>query len=475
MKNALRLCCALIFAQTLPAQTLADFGYGSMKVNGKPPSGQRPLLVILAQFAGLPAFSGNRAAYYDSLLFTLQPMQTTVCMNNFFAENSNARFSWRKAAIAGPVPFTASETAGNYANGFSNPAYMGNIVAKAVALSQLNLAPFDVNNDHVLTTDELTILIISNGDNALGNRPEGAVALAGSSYSISSGNANYGVIMVRDNGTYEDFVTILHESGHSLGAIDLYNSANLSFQLTLMNNLGGGGPTGTSVWHLDPWHKLALGWVEPRIVSMRSGGVFTLPAAQSMQATAPVILWDPAHGNREYFMIEYRTPNTSLGGGYDAQVAGSGMILWRVQLDANNRPLVVNGVTGGKDNAVWSEGPPAFARGTNSAWTSASPSPRLHWADGSTTQTRFVVRPFQSGDGSITVDVHAEYDTWVDFSYSGPQLGTFDWPFRTLAGGRDAASYGGTLNLKTGSTSDPALVSKALTLRAFNGPVTIGR
>ena len=46
-----------------PAATLQEFGYQNMKVNGQVPVGHRPLLVILANFAGRPALTHD-ANYY---------------------------------------------------------------------------------------------------------------------------------------------------------------------------------------------------------------------------------------------------------------------------------------------------------------------------------------------------------------------------------------------------------------------------
>ncbi len=65
-------------------------------------------------------------------------------------------------------------------------------------------------------------------------------------------------------------------------------------------------------------------------------------------------------------------------------------------------------------------------------------------------------------------------DTWVDFNYNGTELGTFVNPYNTLAEGVSAVSYGGILNFKTGSSRETATITKAMSLKEFNGPVTIG-
>ena len=78
-----RALCALLLLvtifnlrQTVAAQTLEDFGYGRLKVNGKEALGARPLLVILTEHAESPALAHDRD-YYDNLIF------------NYFAKEDN--------------------------------------------------------------------------------------------------------------------------------------------------------------------------------------------------------------------------------------------------------------------------------------------------------------------------------------------------------------------------------------------------
>jgi len=79
-----------------------------------------------------------------------------------------------------------------------------------------------------------------------------------------------------------------------------------------------------------------------------------------------------------------------------------------------------------------------------------------------------------SASSTATVNI-ARDEVWVDFGYAGSENGTFAFPFNTLAEGTNAVSYGGTLNFKTGSSAATATISKPMTLKAYNGPVTIGQ
>jgi hypothetical protein len=65
--------------------------------------------------------------------------------------------------------------------------------------------------------------------------------------------------------------------------------------------------------------------------------------------------------------------------------------------------------------------------------------------------------------------------TWVDFTYSGAERGTVEEPFNTLAEAVNAAPEGGLVNIQTGSSSEVITISKAVTLKAWYGTVTIGQ
>lgn len=67
---------------------------------------------------------------------------------------------------------------------------------------------------------------------------------------------------------------------------------------------------------------------------------------------------------------------------------------------------------------------------------------------------------------------------YVDFNYTGlagAEDGLFNRPFNTLNAGVAALDPGGTLSVKTGSSSATPTWTKAMTVKAFGGPVTIGR
>src|SRR3954452_3078007 len=89
------------------AATLEEFGYLNMKTAGVENRGHRPLLTILASYAGKPALRSDAKSYFDRLVYNTR--QKSV--NGYFIVNSNGRFSWTRAGAGtiGPFYFTASE------------------------------------------------------------------------------------------------------------------------------------------------------------------------------------------------------------------------------------------------------------------------------------------------------------------------------------------------------------------------------
>ncbi len=64
---------------------------------------------------------------------------------------------------------------------------------------------------------------------------------------------------------------------------------------------------------------------------------------------------------------------------------------------------------------------------------------------------------------------------WVDFIPVGPENGSFYLPYNTLAKAVTAASSGETICIKTGSSDETITITKAVTLRTYEGTVTIGQ
>lgn len=77
--------------------------------------------------------------------------------------------------------------------------------------------------------------------------------------------------------------------------------------------------------------------------------------------------------------------------------------------------------------------------------------------------------------GTWEVVTHDGLEIWVDFSHQGRELGTFEFPYRTLAQGIRSVVAGGTLKIKSGSTSETLNLNRPMNIEAFGGQVSIGR
>jgi M6 family metalloprotease-like protein len=372
------------------AAALGDFGFGNMTVNGVAARGTRPLVTILTEFAGSPALAHD-VAYYDNLVYNA--LQKSV--NGYYLANSNARFFWARAGVGTIGPFHLSAAEGRL------PEMQRLARVKAVAMeSGFDFAQFDDNRDGRVTTDELSLLIIDNlSERGAANRSTDPVGVqaGGSTVSLES--------RVASAAHRASFMSIVHELSHSLGTVDLYGSNSLSQSLTLMGATIFDNDDDRSTFHLDPWHKMQLGWSEPRIRSLQTSGTELLPAANTATVDAPIILQDPVRGTGEFFLLEYRTPANQIGLNYDENVADAGLLIWHVKQDGNKQLVTVPSlVTAGQvDSTLFAEGAPDLVRGGNIAWHSGAVTPPLRWLDGTSTGIRIQVRAFVASDSAISI------------------------------------------------------------------------
>jgi M6 family metalloprotease-like protein len=271
--------------QPASAVTLEDFGFEHIQVNGANALSPRPLLVVLADFStGRPW--PHTTNYYDDLYFNLL---ATNGVSAAFWEMSNNRFYWRRGGVIGPLQFTPPEQAGG--GMFTNDTlYVSNIIHRAMSSGRFNFAAQDSDGDGHLVQTELQIIIVANDGYAAGSaRWGGTIRPAGSPVdwtgSVGSMSAQTGL------------ATLTHELSHTLGTLDIYGVWShecLSDRVTLMSCtiLPADRP---DIWHLDPWHKMQLGWSEPRIRFLRDGGVESLPTSAGGRA-GDSLRSGPRHG-----------------------------------------------------------------------------------------------------------------------------------------------------------------------------------
>jgi M6 family metalloprotease-like protein len=386
---ALTLLAGLCAANPAAAVSLDDFGYNRLQVRGVEARGNRPLLTIMVTFDGKPALAHDRA-YYNTLVYNT--LRKSV--NGYFLVNSNGRFFWGRAGAGVIGPFRFSAATAN----IPERERLGRI--KEVAMrSGFDFAQFDDDHNGHVDNNELAILIVDNITERGGARRSsqpGCVSISGSPVKVCSD--------VTAVGHRASFMTIAHELSHLLGTYDLYGSNDLNQSLTLMGATIYNADDDTRTYHLDAWHKMQLGWCEPRIRSLRAPGTDVLTSPTMVKPDAPVILYDPVRGGSEYFVLEYRSTTSRTGLHYDENVAGAGLVIWHVQQDGNKVPVLLPGLNGNSDYAVNAMGAPALARGVATPWGSGTETPTLRWEDGSSTGVRIAVPPFAPTASAIVVN-----------------------------------------------------------------------
>jgi M6 family metalloprotease-like protein len=275
---------------------LSNFGYGT-RDRGQAARGARRLLVVLLEGPatdGRLAFTHNRD-WYDRMVFG--PGHPSIA--GFFNEMSNGVFTWSRAAVLGPIADPNAPTANRLIT-----------VQKIAADNGFLFSSVDDNNDRIIDPSELVILLID-------NYTAGHGVMAWPSVSVTQNNVTYQINSPVAAAGHRAVLDVpAHELAHCIGALDLYGAfGGYTYSVSLMGATVGSNPNffdWPRVCHLDPWHRMTLGWIEPAVFDLRSGpGDAVIDAAQiaaRADANRPVILYDSNRGTHEYYLLEYRTP-----------------------------------------------------------------------------------------------------------------------------------------------------------------------
>ena len=217
--------------------------------------------------------------------------------------------------------------------------------------SYIDFSAYDANGNDIVSSDELSIVIILAGyetsyggegvaltPNVWGHRWNFASALTldgvnlqpytmfGEAHATNVGNKHQATIGI-----------MCHELGHlMLGLPDLYDTDGSSNGIGDWGLMGGGswnvvsGWSGTSPSHLSAWSKVETGFTLPTDVDSDQPAV-SLAKADSNEAVRRV--WIDKYKVFEYFLVENRQQS-----GYDAGLPTSGLLVWHIDdSQTNNR------------------------------------------------------------------------------------------------------------------------------------------
>ena len=259
-------------------------------ISGKPlPSleGSRPLLVILTSFIDENHNASHNVDYFDKMLFGPRPS-----LSDYYSEVSYGKFTYSRAGVLDwHKIYVTKEWADDVNNTWKFAAMTINAADKG-----FNFASYDINNDGVVTDEELSIFIVHSGFSdwawhmwTVNIRTNDGVLVEGE-YSIGDEWCPLGIFA--------------HELGHGFLLPDLYDldfDSNGTGQYCLMSSGGEG------YIHMSAWCKIQLGWIIPTVIT--TNGTYTLHDAETHSEA--LIVCDLKHSGYEYFLIENRYKGTS--------------------------------------------------------------------------------------------------------------------------------------------------------------------
>lgn len=349
-----------------------EFGFAAT-----PALGVRPLLVLLVEFSDARFAPHHTPAYYRDLFFPSGRLVGNVFgRGGLFDEMSGGEFYYESAGVLGPFTHpdnrgtTQDESTFACANDLPGSGCTGNRPAlrsrgvEAAARAGFDFARFDTNRDRCISSEELTILTVFSAPPVQQDARQGGQT-DGSPRIVDVGRGLRTCSPVAGAGEAASAATFAHEVAHTLGAVDVYGSdGSRNFPYSLMGATITDEDDGRWTTHLDPFHKMRLGWLRPVVLTTGAAGCFQLRAAElSPSGAVPqaYLVYDPGRGTNEFFLLEHRLPLTP---NYDGDPFFSGRLtlpdqglgIWWVRTGSDGLPLTIPSWVnpmGGRDAALY--------------------------------------------------------------------------------------------------------------------------
>lgn len=291
-----------------------------------PASGERNILVL--------CWDPHRAEHPAPTLPEVENILfgASYSVRDYYLVNSNNQVFLNKAAIKGWYDADKSadyywgpeDTNDSNGDGWIHPHVEKWAEAVKKADASFNFAAYDEDGDAYLDADELSVLMIIPQNSPFGTvRP-----LVSQEYPASLPFVADGITIPTITEVYAGNPLSLSAAAHEL-AHSLFNLPDMYFNFFMPYAAGMYSLMDIcySDSHLDPFLKIRLGWVQPAIV--QQSGYIPINAIE--RSHVAYILYDPGHGNQEYFIIENRQP----GMGYDSDLPDAGLAIWHIMEDAN--------------------------------------------------------------------------------------------------------------------------------------------
>lgn len=190
----------------------------------------------------------------------------------------------------------------------------------------------DLDRNNNVDPDELLVAIVRPQNGAYGTTRSTSLPLDGVSTPMGVHISDLYLSAFASNRTV-GVGLIAHEFSHSLNAAqDIYSPCPPETDAGSFSVMSWHG----SATHLDPWHKLKSGFVTPDAITIPTWTTQTLSLPAVERGNHEVtVLYDPARGDREYFVVEARLGSDGTPT-YD-QPLGNNVVVWHVIEDAATR------------------------------------------------------------------------------------------------------------------------------------------
>ena len=456
---------------------------------------QLPMLVILLEFDDLAALPAHTPAYFVDMMFGVNRANGRPSVAETYRESSNGRLLL--------VPATAGDNHGakdgivGWVTAQSQPGgsfdYYNTHLEKKRAEGVIRADPFfdfslyDRNQDGVITSDELAIIVV-NANPAFGANTRktdpGKVPVENGAYLVYQ--AMTGVTEAVHVGA------VAHELGHQVfGLGDLYEPSGSTRVADgyIHNNewyppdparysLMGGNNPASFLSHLDPWAKIHLGFVKPLVIT--HDGRYTLFnietdrsfAVQTSQPEA-VIIYDPLRSEpyKEYFILENRNreiknPNSNQ------MIMDRGLTVWLTDENAPNWPYGLNlrktvrlirraGPWAGETESLWD--------GSESSYydiTHKSTPRNTNWTDGA--RSYIEITDVSAAGPAISFNITMPPIFVAQAAAGFLELGTQENPFKTIQAAVEAVPEPPrTIRIAGGNYPEKLFITTPVTLKAW--------
>jgi len=284
-------------------------------------SGDQPLLVICWD-PHRPAHPAPALSDVQNLIFG-----ATNSVRDYFLVNSHNRFAvnnvgmkgWYDADKAADHYWAADDPTDKDGDGWTS----GHVEKWAEAIHKadktFNFAQYDLDHDGYVSKYELGVLIVIPQNSPFGTNRIAVGQQYPNSIPLTVDGVTITWIAEAYIGAPPNLGLVAHELCHLfLDLPDMYFNFFQPYAAGMYSIMDVGYYDN----HIDPFHKIRLGWMQPALV--HSNGYIPIDAVELSHVA--YILYDPPRGNREYFIIENRQPGLA----YDSSLPDAGLGIWHI-------------------------------------------------------------------------------------------------------------------------------------------------